>query len=137
MSADLHARLVAALDEEQARAEAAGAEQWDWNGYHVPAPRYTTYMVYGTPGEREIADCRPEPWVREDGDDPRYAAVARHIAAQDPARTLARVAADRRVLERHWNQHGVCNWCGDDLPWSWPCPDALDLAARYGIEVEL
>ncbi len=106
MSAELHARLVAALDEEQARAEAA-EDFWD-----------TALSVAG---------------------DSLWSVHLSYIAAQDPARTLARVAADRRVLARHQrhscplpNCPAGCNWDGT----LWPCADVHDLAARYGIEVE-
>ncbi len=121
MNGDLHARIVVALDEEQARAEAATPAPW-------------------SASEEEVQDLHfgPVQATVLHGPDIYSLGLAdgRHIAAQDPARTLARVAADRRVLERHWNQHAVCNWCGDEIPMSWPCPDVLDLAARYGIEVE-
>ncbi len=125
MSAELHARLIAALDEEQARAEAATPGVWKLWGMSVLAD---------TGGDSSMDKATPVCHTTHEAGLRTFNAT--HIAAQDPARTLARVAADRRVLERHWNQHGVCNWCGDDLPWSWPCPDALDLAARYGLEVE-
>ncbi len=123
MSADLHARLVAALDEEQARAEAATPGRWsttveDVDDLHFGPLKAT--VLHG-PNVYSLS-----------------ARDAAHIAAQDPARTLARVAADRRVLRRHIVRHALdgdeCWRCG--FGWAWPCPDVRDLAARYGIEVE-
>lgn len=46
-----------------------------------------------------------------------------------------RVAADRRVLARHYPTRWTppdCAWC-EHAPW--PCPDVRDLAARYDVEV--
>ncbi len=105
MSDDLHARVAAALAEEQARAESLG-DMW---------------RVYLTGGVRASA----------------WHGFKDYIAAQDPARTLARVAADWRVLERH-QQFESGDWCArcDGPTEDWPCPDVRDLAARYGIEVE-
>ncbi len=129
MTADLHARLVAALDEEQARAEAATPGPWLPDGYDVVAEDGWIATV----GE----------WREE------VAANVEHIAAQDPARTLARIAADRRVLERHepvlgdeWSEYRCvehvvgCIGHRELAHAAYPCDEVRDLAARYGVEVE-
>lgn len=94
---DLHAKISAALDREQAQAEAA------------------------------LAGGR---WTLLDGFIP-FAAQARYVAAQNPARTLRRVEADRRVLAQHVSGTlgDYCRICTVPCP----CPDMLDLAARYDV----
>jgi hypothetical protein len=123
MTADLHARLVAALDEEQARAEAARPGPWGVSVEEVHDLHWGDFEAAVLTG--------PDVYALKARD-------AEHIAAQDPARTLARVAADRRVLDRHIVRHALdgdeCWRCG--FGWAWPCPDIRDLAARYGIEVQ-
>ncbi len=132
MSADLHTQLVAALDEEQARAEAATPGPWSTTRDNLVVSRVETW----TP---DVVQAYPHDYT---------AANLAHIAAQDPARTLVRVAADRRVLERHrplslpdgardGDPRCTDRW-GDGDGWAeaWPCPDVRDLTARYGIEVE-
>jgi hypothetical protein len=57
------------------------------------------------------------------------------IAALDPSRTLRRIEADRRVLARHEGDvYDDCSGCAY-LVNSRSCPDLLDLAARYDVEV--
>jgi hypothetical protein len=108
----LHERLVAAIDAEQAIAEAADAE-WDHVG---------------------VATTGVPAFVAPD-------AVAEHIAAHDPAMTLRRLAEDRDVLARHgthfWD--GKCDTCY--VPHhgrfaDWPCPEVRSLARRHGLEVQ-
>ncbi len=127
MSADLHARLVAALDEEQARAEKATPGPWSTTRGNLVVSRVETWLP-------DVVQAYPHDYT---------AANLAHIAVQDPARTLARVAADRRVLKRHeaadlGASQPMCVWCAPPLipAYAWPCPDVRDLAARYGIEVE-
>lgn len=73
----------------------------------------------------------------EDGYPQRHAdpAAKAHFAYHDPSSVLRRVAADRRVLERHGTSYGddVCDYCTDERAVKWPCPDFVDLADRYGI----
>lgn len=85
---------------------------------------------------------------------------AQHIARQDPKRILRQAAARRRMLARHqperrrisveddtgWTVSGwyVCWWCtpnskiyaGQRNLIEWPCPDIIDLAEAYEIEVQ-
>lgn len=74
--------------------------------------------------------------------------AAAHIVHNDPSSVLRRVAADRRVLDRHAPRqlptapegYVVCGWCDQGPPPArhvrWPCSDASDLADRYGITKE-
>lgn len=62
--------------------------------------------------------------------------VARHIAHNGPQATLRRCVADKRTVERHRPVNGddedvFCFHCAE----SWPCPDLLDRAAAYDVEV--
>ncbi len=130
MSDDLHARLVAVLDEEQARAEKATPGVWKLWGMSVMAD---------TGGDSSLDKATPVCHTTHEAGLRTF--NASHIAWQDPARTLVRVAADRRVLKRHQLVGPWCTWCAADddsaEPFSyWPCPDVRDLAARYGIEIE-
>lgn len=87
-------------------------------------------------------------------------AYGQHIAHNDPARVLRRVARDRAILKRHFLIHRDIGWmedgdermaelpvCGHCVPkHSWfqtrsdvpvyPCADVRDLAEDYEIEVE-
>ncbi len=106
MTADLHARLVAALDEEQARAEAATPGPWSASEEAVQDLPYS------------LRTCDAE-----------------HIAAQDPARTLARVAADRADLE-FFAADRLHAFVGRLLWECSRCRLVLSMSARYGIGVE-
>lgn len=69
--------------------------------------------------------------------------VVEHIARQDPAATLARVEAHRRIVDEHQNENGQCTRCWDPdmhspYPISayqdrlqWPCPTIRALALAY------
>ena len=66
---------------------------------------------------------------------------ALHIAASSPARELARIAADRKILELHgveWRQrpdHEIGDsddpWCGACLDEDYPCATLRLLASPY------
>lgn len=71
------------------------------------------------PGEYLIY-CGPEA-------EPGAAHLAVHIAEHDPARTLADIAAVRRVIARHQGIHR-CDWGELRMPEFWPCT-AADLRA--------
>jgi hypothetical protein len=96
--------LRAAAKAMRDKATASTQGPWELMPWTVSAPRYTTYMV-ATPGETEIADCRPEPWLFEDGDQPVYAANGYHIAAWHPGVALA--VAD-------WLDSEAESWDGDE-----------------------
>jgi hypothetical protein len=75
----------------------------------------------------------------EDGYPQRHAdpAAKAHFAHHDPASVLRRVAADRRVLDRHQNDGSdFCVYCTDNWAVVWPCVEIVDLADRYGITTE-
>lgn len=126
MSADLHTRLLAAV---QQRMDVAGsATSGPWNN--------------------------DDP-MSSDGVYAPAVANATHIAANDPATVLRHCERDLKVLERHgqieqrnWSaQRGTftepaCVHCeltsndGDPLYRDWPCDEVLDLAAAYGVDVD-
>jgi hypothetical protein len=133
VTADLTQRITAAMDKAERLANSSKPGPW-WTltyvgGEALPcmyiehalpaAPVSTTVAVlYGTGREAD----------------------AEHIAAWSPDRVLALIAADRRVLDRHTadrTQHEIdceggeaeCERCEN----AWPCPDVLDLAARWGV----
>lgn len=60
--------------------------------------------------------------------------LADFLAAYDPPSVLRQVEADRRVLARHSGYHW-CVPCGNKGSWrdGDPCPDLVDLAARYEV----
>jgi hypothetical protein len=87
-------------------------------------------------------------FVNDPGWDPKvtdtvWAQVADHIARHDPARTLAMVAAHRKILDVHGELKSAtpgtvsgCVTCDADgvvYEDSWPCPTVLALAEAYGI----
>lgn len=114
---DLTTRLLAALDAEQQIAERATPGEWKESDHN----RYLVVSATPVSGSSLVTD-------------------ASHIAHQHPRRTLRRIAALRRIVERHRpiqvmrNRQAVdglrCHGCYQTLP----CPDLLDLAAALGVE---
>jgi hypothetical protein len=135
---DLHAWITQQVDRVQALAEAATPGPWEGVVDHhqrgvvdasVWADKLGYYIVEKiSSGERHEAD-------------------AHHIGANDPAATLRRCEADRRILARHRLDTPVgafpsCAGCGND-DWGLPnvenlndCPELLDLAHAHGITPE-
>jgi hypothetical protein len=137
---DIVAFLSGCLDEYQARAEAALA--------HDPAPWTADATDTGTAGQSRMAggfgvvinasdgslwDCEGSSTLC------MTAPAARFVAANDPARVLADIAAKRRVLARHQpSSLGGCEGCGwddregcyryEDEP---ACPELRDAAAPF------
>lgn len=133
---DLIARIRTAIDADEADALAAGGDTWrgtDDGVFHEDASRSPGAFAIGPYGH--LAD------------------EVIHIARQDPAATLRRVRAHRRVLDRHapqdegmgalppdlieYGEFGpVCQRCGTpgEYAVAWPCGDVLDLADAYGID---
>ena len=114
MTDSLHDRIRAALDREQALAEKANTDEArrPWGDPSIDPVPHEEWgaLVKGYLGGEIGAYC----------------------GSQDPARTVRRIEADRRVLARHTaTQHGWCRGCGWDR-----CPDLLDLAARYDVAPE-
>ena len=121
---DLHARIAAALDAEEATAKAAAAGPWSYD---------PQVGAVSAPHARVVS--------------PLFDADGRHFALQDPARTLCRIAAQRRTLQRHapipyygaQGQGWACSheW-GDGDGWhiDWHrCSDVLDLADALDIDI--
>jgi hypothetical protein len=130
---DLTSRITAALDEQQRLAEAATPGPWEARSYVVAGPRRAGVALALSIGDREVSD-------------------AAFIAANDPASVLRRVAAQRRVLERHQPEEygeatefeGVtlpalvaCGRCQDNFDQYpvYPCDEIKDLADALGVDV--
>lgn len=128
---DIAARVLAAIEETERIARAAGGGHWHR-------------------GDRPMDECRIED---DDGDFTIYdegghgVAHADHIVRHDPAAVLRRCTADRRSVKRHSNRWRItyggeigdstnlvrhCEVC--DYPM--PCPDLLDRAEAYDVEIE-
>ena len=142
MSEDLAGRVLAAIEEtEQIAREAATVGRADEWG--VAESRAAPWGVEPRPAEI-LAGGKP---ILQFNDEYGGSLAADHIARQDPAATLIRCEADRCTVERHsrvgqadWMDMGgsqamirrYCAGCGQPMP----CPDLLDRAKVYGVEVE-
>lgn len=89
----------------------------------------------------------PGPWSASDGGviAADYLADGKHIAAWDPARVLAEIAAKRAILHLHFSwwyihPHGACATCyprhtsatiKSDRITLWPCPTIAALTLPY------
>ncbi len=116
---DLHQRLLAAIEAEMIIAVAATTGPW------------TTFddgLVWADAPGDPVAGCAD-------------LTNAAHIAAQDPATTLRRLAEDRDVLARHpvcvdWENCGGagsdCHGCRGEFH---PCPEILSVARRHGLDL--
>jgi hypothetical protein len=91
--------LLARITEDEAGARAATQGTWNVFPWHVPSPRYTTYMLSADDDNEPIADFRPDPWEHKDGDQPVFAANAYHGARWQPRRVLAECEAKRLIVE--------------------------------------
>lgn len=137
------------LEAAHARAEAAAraATPGPWEA-HPPTDTGDGWEIRAivTPG-------REWRWVvgAESGGGVYEAADARHVALHDPAATLRRIAAERRLLEAHQQVEGngyepddpgerygpiasACSSCGtsDEYAVPWPCPTVRALAEAWG-----
>ena len=123
--------LTARLDEEHRAAEAAA----EATGFTSPG-RWTSTPCVVNHGGWQVADG-PAPVIREDdGGLPK--ALTDFIAAHDPTRALAEVAAKRAILRLHDSCGSGCGYCDDgghggagpdmDLP---GCPTTTLLAQPY------
>jgi len=127
---DLAAWLTAVWDEEERLArDAASAEypgpEWILSEDDVVGAAHGDYVACG-PYEGDIGE-----------------EIGSFIAANDPASVLARIAADRKILELHRDSDGYCDECGSGVPESgpgdpgsfnpveWPCPTLRLLASPY------
>lgn len=115
MTVDLAAWLTAIWDEEQATAEHASPGPWRLNDEHSEVLAVDDIEVC-TAFALSNNQLR---WT------------ARHIALQDPSAVLARIAADRKLLELHTgdNDEPCQSYAGN---WTYePCDTAKALASRY------
>jgi hypothetical protein len=135
---DLHAWITQQVDRVQALAEAATPGPWE----HV-----VDHHQRGVVDASVWADKLGYYIVEKISSGERHEADAHHIGANDPAATLRRCEADRRILARHRLDTPVgafpsCAGCGND-DWGLPnvenlndCPELLDLAHAHGITPE-
>jgi hypothetical protein len=123
---DLIEFLRAQLDEDERVAREATTGPWRHNPdkhWRKPGTSWFEEAVFAGPAGAD-ATC-----VAGTGetDDPQSMADAEHIARWDPVRVLARVAADRRILELHSSPDPSCDACG----WIQPCETVRLLALPY------
>jgi hypothetical protein len=115
---DLAAWLTAVWDEEEEAAKRLGDRVWFvCDDGHVQEPNQEDGPPFGS-GEYER-------W-----DDGEYRLPNHHntwLPALNPASVLARIAADRKILELHNRLGDYCNTCGGQ----WPCLTLLLLAEAY------
>lgn len=110
------------LDEDERTAEACES----------PAPWTVRYR-----GESTVTDADDHAVIYDEGAPGACDAV--HIAAWDPGRVLAEVAAKRRILDRHpgANAEDECPGCGAHLDGTWRtgagelCPEQVDMAQPF------
>ena len=120
---DLTSRITAALDEQQRLAEAAlDVADGNWEAAHG----HEGWMT------RSADDYNVAVYIAEE--------LALFAAANDPSSVLRRVAAQRRVLERHYRDGECCVGCGrgeygDYRELFVQCPELLDLALGVGVDV--
>jgi hypothetical protein len=98
-----------------------------------------------TPGPWEYATVRGVTSVGAPGvlpsvaADVHFDADVHYLVAFNPAVTIAWLAGELEVLERHYpaaDQPDQCRWCyagGQDEYLPWPCPEIRSLAARLGV----
>lgn len=129
---ELVAAIRAAIDDAELAATQCVEKNWRVDGANS-CQVYVRREDYST---RTIAWCG-------NGYEDDFSNVI-HIAHNDPARVLRRVAADRKILEMHsptgWGGP-LCITCAEPGPGfttigvNWPCPTVLALAEGYDIDV--
>jgi len=137
---DLCTAVREALDETERLARRAdGGQPWRLDAGAEYGPEVVVGDDEDACWRREVND---QVWHCDDEQDgcPETArgwiAEGAHIARHDPSSVLRRVAADRRVLDRHQPDDAqCCIYETDDRVQPWPCQDFLDLADRCGITV--
>lgn len=135
MTADPLAYLHAAHAAAEKAAEAATPGPW------APEDPLLSDVVTSALLGR-VADCSVGTGYR-----PQSIPDAAHIAANDPATVLRRIAADRKLIHRHQPVHDRTGWsngeydtvnpacatCGsEDSAVPWPCDTIRDLATGWG-----
>jgi hypothetical protein len=120
--------ISAALDARQAAAEAATVDGGDWFARDPKMPEFHMYGDFGWVVSGPDVETDDSEWGK---------AVADHIAANDPASTLRRVAADRKLLALHTFPAPACYWTNDGGSAHEPdevCDSLLALAEGLGVE---
>lgn len=148
---DLATRLLAAIEETEAYALALtrGGRTGEWTALTTPRGDFRVLDELGY-SVIEHTDVNSDPWF-----------TTVHVALNDPAATLRRCAADRKIVEIHkpvrvpptWATYGVtrhlestgglfCKTCCDDddgtsyaqrVGLEWPCDTIRALAEGYGL----
>lgn len=128
---DLAGRVLAAIDDAERNVHYCGKAKIGWGTYLHPdgSMRYTSAVARN--GDIWVADGHET-----------TPSIVRVVF--DPPAELNRCAADRRTVERHQPEDVVdpcgcgrthryqrCVGCEEE----WPCPDLLDRADAYGVEV--
>ena len=97
---DLPSRILAAIDETERLAQAAAKDsEPEWSPGHEHVSDNVTTAEYGS-----LVLCGPYGYLGWE--------LRQHVALNDPAKTLRRCAADRRLIERHQRETQV-NVCFD------------------------
>lgn len=138
---DLHGWIAQQVDRAEETARAVEDRSAPWDGQ---------WMADGNSAVRTV---NGHVLFYRHGPDPLKPGLADHVALNDPAATLRRCEADRRVLARHrlateWTwaltSEAPCHGCGTSGDCDDPvtdqlneCPELLDLAHAHGITPEI
>lgn len=131
----LHVRILAAIDHAEKLAQAVAQDtEPEWSPGHEHLSDYVSTAEYGS-----AVTCGLYGYMGWE--------LRQYIALNDPRSTLRRCAADRRTMQRHQQQTietsrwdpkpiicGYCSHVPDAV--DWPCLDVVDLADRYGCNIE-
>jgi hypothetical protein len=126
VASDPVARLLAAIEQAERIARAAGGDRWYQDG--------KTGEIIATNG-KTAENCAGGYWT----------GIAEHIERHDPETALRQCSADRKLLAIHTPQENgqgelVCGCCGSDTldgdrVGEWPCETLLTRFEAYGLEV--
>lgn len=116
--------LTKRYDEEQRLADAASATGIHWCAT-VAATVHGARMVIESADDFGVLAETSVP------SNPKAVANAEHIAARDPARVLADIAAKRLLLKVHTGDHICAGWEGESYFDDGPCLTACLMAAPY------
>lgn len=133
--ADLTVFLRARYDEEERLAHAAAPGPWVYQdidsvgGGRVCDPDVAIAAVAWDNEHVDPRIRRTIPAEQADG-------TGEHIAHQNPARVLAKIAADRQIIDVHACDRGACRTCWSATPRSsrredFPCPTLRAMALPY------
>lgn len=148
---DLHGWISQRIDETERLARRAAA----LCGCHLPAPSWSFRDGDGPTDGRILIVGEPHPTLKRKigrrwNGSYEGLFMAEHIVRHDPAATLRRCEADRKILARHdldpnayWSEAAMCVGCGATSDCDWPvtdnlneCPELLDLGHAHGLTPE-